>query len=150
MMFKTHLVIAFLAGLLAIQFFHPGNQILFIILVLFGGLLPDIDHPKSKLGRYFRPVMFLFEHRGFFHSFLVLPLITAVLFFFFHMPQFALPIIIGYISHLLADLITLEGIMPFHPISRMRLRGFISTGGILEVLIFVALLIYSGYVLLHM
>jgi len=149
-MFKTHIVFAFLVGLLGIQYFSPGNQILFMILVLFGGLLPDIDHPKSKLGRYFRPVMFLFEHRGFWHSFLVLPLIAALLFFVLDLPQFALPIVIGYISHLVSDMMTVEGIMPLHPISRFRLHWAIKTGSTVEVMLFTLLILVSGYFLLSM
>jgi inner membrane protein len=149
MLFKTHILFAFLFALLGIQIFHPSNQILFLLLALFGGLLPDIDHPKSKIGKYFKHFN-LFEHRGFMHSFLVLPLIAAILFFVFNLPQFALPIIVGYISHLLSDLITKEGIMPLHPLTRFRLHGFIKTGGLIEVIIFLALIFVVGYVLLTM
>ncbi len=149
-MFKTHVIFAFLVGLFAINYFHPPNQILFIILVMFGGLLPDIDHPKSKIGRYFRPINYLFEHRGFFHSFLVVPLIAALIFFVFKLPNFSLPIIIGYASHLISDMATVEGIMPLHPITRFRLRGVVKTGGMFEVLIFFSLIVLSGYFLLHM
>ena len=149
MMFKTHIVIAFLFGLLGITFFHPSNQVLFISVVMIGGLLPDIDHPRSKLGRHFRPFMFLFEHRGFFHSFLMLPVI-AVLLYFANLPYLALPTIVGYKSHLLSDLVTKEGIMPFHPISRFRLRGFIKTGGLIEIIIFAGTIVFSGYYLVNM
>ncbi|MBN2420816.1 metal-dependent hydrolase, partial [Candidatus Woesearchaeota archaeon] len=137
MMFKTHIVIAFLFGLIGITLFHPGNQVLFVSLAVIAGIAPDIDHPKSKLGRWFRPFNFLFEHRGFFHSFLVLPVIGIAL-FLAGLPNFALPVLVGYKSHLLADLATKEGIMPIHPISRFRIRGFIKTGGTFELLIFLA------------
>ncbi|HME87277.1 MAG TPA: metal-dependent hydrolase [Candidatus Nanoarchaeia archaeon] len=148
MLFKTHIAIAFLFGLLSISFLNPHNQILFIVLVMFGGLLPDIDHPKSKIGKY-TPIAFLFEHRGFFHSFLVIPVIVVLLYFVFDLPSFAVPIAIGYISHLTSDAVTKEGIMPLHPISRKRINGMIRTGGILEFFIFVSVVILSGYLLLH-
>jgi inner membrane protein len=142
-------MIAFLFGLIGITLFHPINQVLFISVVIIGGLLPDIDHPRSKLGKYFRPFNFLFEHRGFFHSLLMLP-VVAVLLYVFKMPQFALPVIVGYKSHLLSDLVTKEGIMPLHPISRFRIRGFIKTGGTIEWLIFIGTTVFSFYYLVHM
>lgn len=149
MMFKTHVVIAFLFGLIGITLFHPANQVLFISVAMLGGLLPDIDHPKSKVGRWFRPFNYLFEHRGFFHSFLVVPVIGICL-FFAGLPAFALPVLVGYKSHLLSDLVTKEGIMPFHPLSRFRLKGFIKTGGTFELLMFLGSIVFSGYYLLHM
>lgn len=148
MLFYTHLVIAFLFGLIGIKLFHISNQILFIVFVLIAGLFPDIDHPKSKIGRLFKPFSYLFEHRGFMHSLLVLPVISFILYkigYYFA----ALPVLVGYKSHLLGDALTKEGIMPLHPISRFRIRGFIKTGGILENILFGVLFFISAYFLLH-
>jgi membrane-bound metal-dependent hydrolase YbcI (DUF457 family) len=39
-----------------------------LILVVFAGVLPDIDHPKSELGRWFKPVGWFLPHRGITHS----------------------------------------------------------------------------------
>jgi inner membrane protein len=150
MMFKTHIVFAFLVGLFAVKFFNPSNQILFIVLVMLGGLLPDIDHPKSKIGRYFRPINYLFEHRGFFHSFLFIPVLVLIILLAIKLPNFSLPLAIGYASHLVSDMLTVEGIMPLHPITRFRLRGFIRTGSFFETIILVSLIILSGYFLVHM
>jgi inner membrane protein len=121
---------------------------MFIILVMFAGTLPDVDHPKTKLGKYFKH-FHIFEHRGFMHSFLVLPLIALIL-YYFKLYHFALPIIIGYASHLVSDLVTKEGIMPLHPITRFRLHGFIKTGGLIELILFVLFVFLSFYYLLHM
>jgi membrane-bound metal-dependent hydrolase YbcI (DUF457 family) len=41
-----------------------------LILVIFAGVLPDIDHPKSELGRFFKPVGWFLRHRGITHSIL--------------------------------------------------------------------------------
>ncbi len=146
MMYYTHLIFAFLAGLLGIKLFHPSNQILFMVLVLFSGLLPDIDHPKSKLGRYFRPLNFFISHRGIFHSLMILPVISLLL-YYFNYSYLSLPIIVGYISHLIGDAITKEGIMPLYPVSKMRINGFISVGGFLEKILFIGLVLLSGYFL---
>ena len=80
-MFKTHIAAGFLAGIFAVKYLAPANQILFMGLVLIGAALPDIDHPKSKLGSKFRIISMFFEHRGFFHSLFVLPVIAVALFF---------------------------------------------------------------------
>ena len=40
-----------------------------IIFVVFAGVMPDIDHPSSELGRYFKPIAYTLPHRGITHSF---------------------------------------------------------------------------------
>ena len=145
MMFKTHVAFGFLAGILSIQYLHPLNQILFIAIVMFGALLPDIDHPQSKIGRKFKIVGFLFEHRGFFHSFLMIPLISVLIFYFTHSYALIMPLGIGYGSHLISDAVTKEGIMPLHPLTKLRIRGFIRTGGALEYVLFFLIIIFAAY-----
>ena len=148
MMFYTHLVLAFVIGLLSINYFHPSNVILFMVIVMFGGILPDIDHPKSKLGSYFKLINWLVKHRGILHSLLILPVI-ALLLSYFNYSFISIPLIIGYIAHLIGDIVTKEGLMLLYPLSDFRINGFIKVGGLLEKLIFIALLILSGYLLLN-
>ena len=147
MLFYTHLALAFLFGLIGISYFHPSNQILFIILVLFGGLLPDVDSSKSKLGSKVKVISIFFKHRGIFHSLLILPVIAFLLYYFGY-SHFALPIIIGYVSHFVGDIVTKEGLMLLYPLSDFRIKGMIRTGGFIEKIIFIALLLMSGYFLL--
>ena len=142
-MFKTHVAAGFLAGIFLMQYFSPASQLLFISLVLIGAILPDIDHPKSKIGRNFKIVSLFFEHRGFFHSLLVLPVIAFLLLYFTKTSYYSLPLIIGYLSHLVTDAVTKEGIMPFHPLSRARISGFIRTGGFFEYVIFFAIAAFA-------
>ncbi|MFO8016661.1 MAG: metal-dependent hydrolase [Candidatus Woesearchaeota archaeon] len=152
-MFRTHLVIGFLAGLLLIQAWEPGNQLLFMALVLIGSALPDIDHPESKVGRKVKVGAMLFEHRGFFHSiFAVLMLFLLITHYMTDMRYglyiAALPL--GYLAHIIADCTTREGIMPFHPLSRMRLNGLIRTGGLAEYVLFFAATVISLWILISM
>jgi membrane-bound metal-dependent hydrolase YbcI (DUF457 family) len=42
----------------------------FLIFSVFAGVVPDIDHPGSELGKYFKPIGALLPHRGVTHSFL--------------------------------------------------------------------------------
>ncbi|MBU0461327.1 MAG: metal-dependent hydrolase [Nanoarchaeota archaeon] len=144
----THLVFGFLTALFAVQFIHPHNQVLFVILIVFASLLPDLDHPKSKLGRKTKIFAWLFEHRGFMHSIYAVIIIFMVskLIFGDQIYVWALPI--GYLSHLVADSMSKEGIMFFHPLSKARIRGMIKTGSSLEYVLLIVLFVLSAWKLL--
>lgn len=145
-MFKTHLAIGFLVGLLSMHYLHPQNQILFMVLILLGSLLPDIDHPNSTIGRKTKIIALLFEHRGFFHGFLsIIPLLFLLSFVLTKIQLVA--VALGYASHLLSDALTIEGIMPLHPLTRWRLRGFLRTGATYETVILVALVVLDAMML---
>ena len=148
MLYYTHLAFGFLLGLVGINYFNIQNQILFIILVLFAALLPDIDSPNSKLGSKVKIISLFFKHRGILHSLLILPVISLIL-LYFNYSRFSLPVLIGYVSHLIGDSITKEGIMLFSPLSKFRIKGFIKTGGIIEHIIFIVLVVISGFYLLQ-
>lgn len=148
-MYKTHLAFAFLLVLLAIPIINPSNQILFLGIALISAMLPDIDHPDSKVGKYFKPISFLLEHRGFFHS--VFPLLIGALFLISYTKMiYVIPFLIGYTSHLIGDLVTKQGIMPFHPFSKKRINGFFRTGTVLESLLFVLLMILDVILVVRM
>ena|SRR3989344_5482131 len=149
MLFRTHLAFGFLVGLLSLKIFIPNNSLLFFILVLIGSILPDIDHPKSKIGKRIKIVGFLFEHRGFFHSLLFLALVYVVSILFIKNIYFILPLFIGYGSHLLIDCFNQAGIMPLHPLSRFRIKGFIKTGALLETILFFVLIAVDIWKLLN-
>src|SRR3989338_6489077 len=149
MLFKMHLAFGFLIGLAAIKAFSPQNTLIFTLIVLAGSVLPNIDHPKSRIGKKIKIIGFLFEHSGFFHSLLFLALISLVLTMFFRDNHFVLPLIIGYSSHLFLDCFNHKGIMPFYPFSRIRARGFIKTGSLTETILFVFLIITDALLLLN-
>ncbi|MFH1850363.1 MAG: metal-dependent hydrolase [archaeon] len=136
MNYQTHAAFALLIGL---EFARGSSvaKLIFLGIVLVTSLLPDIDHPKSKAGKYVKPISFLFRHRGFFHT----PIFLAILLFVIDAlyPPAFIPVFIGYGSHMALDMITQKGIMPFHPISSYRLKGFVRTGTWVETLIFWAL-----------
>jgi inner membrane protein len=149
MMFKTHLMVGILAGLLAIKVLTPHNQILFIVLVMFASLLPDIDHPDSKIGSKVKIVGFLFEHRGFFHSLIATILFSVLAYSFLGMIGLQ-AVAIGYLSHLFADSLTREGIMFLYPLTKRRMNGIFKTGSIAEYVIFFVLVVLNGYALLNL
>ena len=143
MLFKTHLAFGFLISLFAIDYFQPANQLLFAFILLFASAFPDIDHPNSKLGKKFRPISYLFEHRGFFHSFFGIALFTFTTYLISGSFLYSTAFLLGYASHILADAISDAGIMPFHPIFKMRLRGFFRTGAVYEYIIMLFLVVFS-------
>ncbi|WP_367680425.1 metal-dependent hydrolase [Candidatus Fukatsuia anoeciicola] len=87
---------------------------------LLTSLLPDIDHPSSIIGQQLKWISLfmakLFGHRGFTHSLLAvfssIILIRSDIFtYWFFLPDDVLhAMIIGYFSHLLADMLTPAGI----------------------------------------
>lgn len=85
-----------------------------------GGMMPDLDHPESALGRRMLlvsvPISSLCGHRGVTHSLLavvvLLWLLVAVttLPAYQHLAWLITPLIIGYLSHILGDSLTPSGV----------------------------------------
>lgn len=138
MLIKTHLAITLFFVLLLLPF--VSYKIIFIAVSLFATYIPDIDIKNSKLGKkiIFRPLQFFASHRGFFHSFSFLFLITFI--FVIVLPRIALGFFVGYASHLFADSLTISGITPFSPWKK-KISGKIRTGGNIEKILFYILLI---------
>ncbi len=140
MIFLTHL----LGGILAVVYFghslglsgsSGSEKVIIVATAMLFSILPDIDMVKSKAGKHLQPfsnvLSFIFRHRGFLHSFIF----AAIVYFgirYLLSPEIAAAAAIGYLSHIILDSLTKEGIMPLSPLSKLRLRGFIKTGGIFE------------------
>ncbi|MBI6215737.1 metal-dependent hydrolase [Proteus sp. DFP240708] len=98
-----------------------GDWFHMIPAVLLGSLLPDLDHPGSILGRLFRiislPLSKLCGHRGFTHSLLAFCGL-AILWETQVSPRWDISadifhaLLLGYLSHLIADMLTPAGV-PF-------------------------------------
>jgi len=139
MLYRTHFVFGLLFGLVFLQFFHVDYWWVFLLLVGLFSLLPDIDSPKSKIGRKI-PVIshilnFIFGHRKIFHS-MFFPVGLFVLFYLLGLSFVGFCILIGGLSHIIGDSLTREGINFFYPLGKFKVRGFIKTGGILENVVF--------------
>ncbi len=169
MLARTHSIVAFACMSSAVIYFAPidVNTTTFALALMFntmGSLLPDIDQASNKLwdllpfgdtfAKYFNK-MFL-SHRGLTHSIIGFILVDKLI-------RWLLPIIlnghfidiftvysalmIGYISHLIADCLTEEGLpllfplkykFGFPPIKRWRIK----TGGWFENIIVTPLLVF--------
>lgn len=145
MMAHTHMAFGFLFGLLSLSFVHPANKYMFLGIAIFSALLPDLDHPQSKLGRKVfvsRIFNILFGHRGFFHAIWIPLAIWLILSFGLGM-SYGSAVFIGYFAHLFSDGLTKAGVNLVHPLHQLRLQGFIETGGVVEHLVFFAVIVLS-------
>ncbi len=143
MQFKTHLALAFLFGLFYLELigYSLNEGWLILLLFLLGALLPDIDHFSSWLNNKLKitKILALFlQPRGMMHS-----LSFAVLLFFIvgllWEFTYATAILLGYLSHLLGDLLTKDGLRLFQPFGQFKIAGFFKTGKLMEKLIFALL-----------
>ncbi|NWF65874.1 MAG: metal-dependent hydrolase [Campylobacterales bacterium] len=125
MTYKGHLVSSLMIGFIPLvieKSFHTHTEFLtyleyYLAGVIFGSIFPDIDEPNSYVGRkaliISNIIKAIFGHRGVTH-YLIIPiiiLICAILFLknrqlFFISVGFS----IGYIGHILADMLTKGGI----------------------------------------
>ncbi len=138
MLIRTHFAITALFVL--IFFSAVQNKIVFVIVAFIATLLPDVDSELSSIGRrkIFRPIQFLFGHRGFLHSFTFVFLVA--IFFVLFIPVVAFPFFLGYSLHLFADSFTVQGIRPFHPLKKTY-AGKLTTGGKIDMTLFISILI---------
>ncbi|MHC1750653.1 MAG: metal-dependent hydrolase [Cellulosilyticaceae bacterium] len=130
MNYKAHLVggIAFGAGTLYTT--HRFGIALTPILVIggatIGSILPDIDHPKSFLGRRIPLIPKLIYrtvgHRTLTHS-LLFALAISFLIRTFNNPL-AIGVLAGIVSHILLDMLTPQGVSYLYPFRRKRIRWF--------------------------
>lgn len=138
MMFRTHLVLGFLLALIAISYVPVENKFLFLIITTIASSLPDIDHARSAINRnipLLKVFSFFFRHRGILHS-IVAAAIVAAFAYHYLAPDIAYAVALGFLAHLVGDALTKKGIMPFYPITKLRIKGFIRTGSIAEKVFF--------------
>ena len=94
--------------------------------ILIGALLPDIDTTKSLLGRMVKPVATIinrkYGHRTITHSLIALVSLTALISAFqaAYFPDIPIAQVFGlaYASHMLLDMVTVQGIPLFYPFSK--------------------------------
>lgn len=117
-----------------------------------GALLPDIDHPSSWVGRRLkiisRPLAAMIGHRGVTHS--LIAVLGCVAFLRWEGLQRAVidPLVVGYLSHLAADLLTTSGLRLTWPSSKRQALGLCRTGSFAETVIVSGVAIATGFHLL--
>lgn len=118
-----------------------------------GALLPDIDHPQSWLGRRLRfvsaPLSSMVSHRGVTHSLLA---VAVCLIFLPEHGQFGpvrSPLLVGYLSHLGADLLTPRGLRLTWPSRHVYALPLCRTGSATETALVGLTLAWTCLHLLH-
>jgi inner membrane protein len=123
MMARSHVVVGLTAWVATAPPLHiPTLNPIYLALVVAGSLLPDIDHPKSWVGRRTRPISTsiaaTFSHRGITHSAIAVIGLTALLLHAGYRRAGISALIIGYLSHLAADMLTPQGLRLAWPARR--------------------------------
>lgn len=163
---STHMAVGMAAGALICQQFNlqPFEPVVIVLgLSVFGSVLPDIDHPESWISRrlWFASWMVhpFLSHRGLTHSALALLLIFIGWGMAMTSPEIpirfewvhGLALLGGYASHLVADLLTPQGVRLLYPLpGRWRLvpdLAFFETGGLLDGIVGIACIFASIWLL---
>ncbi len=140
MLVRTHLVFAVLCAIIIDMIIPISNRYLFYGLIIFGALLPDIDHKGSTINKILPItdiIATLFKHRGFFHSIFPIFILYGISYALGY-PIAGIYVGIGYFTHLISDAFTKLGVNFLHPFSRLHARGFIEVGTFEETVFFVA------------
>lgn len=112
-----------------------------------GSVAPDIDHPKSVIGKIFFfiswPLAIIGGHRTITHSILGTAIFALIVLAVQSKTGLSLmmPWLVGYVSHLALDFLTKEGIQILFPYPKFFSLHLIQTGGIAE-LTYVVFLIF--------
>jgi inner membrane protein len=147
MMAGSHMVVG--AALWAVAANLAGHSVVeppALAAAAFGALLPDIDHPQSWAGRKMRvvsvPLAMIVGHRGITHSLLAVAAALVIL-ALMGTGWMAAPVVVGYLSHLLADGLTPSGVPLLWPSRRRFTLNLCRTGSVVEIGL-VALIALAG------
>jgi inner membrane protein len=149
MLGRNHVIVGMALYLAANRYLESGGGaasalVICLAAAALGSLAPDLDSPKSSLGRRVCPVSRMVKslvgHRGFTHSllasFLVFMGLAAARQYHPGWSPYLSAFGIGYFIHVFADWFTTEGVPLFWP-NRRRFRGPLSfrTGSLVENLV---------------
>lgn len=142
---RNHMATGVISGSLTAWATHlpPAQAVAFIGITSAASLLPDFDHPKAMLPRMFgwpgRMLAVLlatvFGHRTLTHSVLGVGVLSAGMAFIPRLPLFCYAaVILGCVTHILGDMLTVSGVPVLWPAKRCYRIGRMRTGGQFEML----------------
>lgn len=138
MRWTTHLVAGMLAATLV------GQPLTGVVVAGVSSLLPDLDTHESKLGRKLPfisiPLGLIFGHRGMLHSLLAVIIIYIIALQFF--PTWAIPMTVGYTSHLILDSFTPSKIPWLWPYPERYGFPLVETDSIVDIMVSVLLTVF--------
>jgi inner membrane protein len=149
MMAGSHVIVGIAAWVWAAPHLGlPPLDPVAIVLATGGSLLPDIDHPQSWVGRRVRaisrPLAATMSHRGVTHS--LLAVVASFLLLRSHgfSRAVVVPVVVGYLSHLVADLVTPGGLRLAWPLRQRYAIPICKTGSPVEPIIVACVVIWVG------
>lgn len=152
MHYYTHMSTSIVAAVVVTNYTELTLSAGMLVGVAIGSLLPDIDEPKSKIGRKAPGVShvtkLVFGHRGFTHTLLATLLVGWLLFYFTSsVPSSILQgLTMGYLFHIIGDSFSKSGVPLLMPFTKKRFGvPLYTTGGIIEKGIFVLSLVTIVY-----
>jgi len=102
------------------------ETITFYLFLGLGALLPDIDHPESKLGRVFLPIAYLLYntvgHRSLTHSILFITILFFVSTIIWGMNTIIVGLMLGCVFHVLGDMLTPSGCCLLYPLNKKKFK----------------------------
>ena len=144
MMFRTHVLFGIFCALFVLGLYNIEDGALFFGIFVLCSMLPDMDLPRSRIGGRHKVISSLlnvvFGHRGFIHT-LFPALGLFALFYSFGSLILGIAAFLGYMSHLILDMLTPEGVRLLYPFWDKGFRGFIRTSGFLEYMFFIVLIV---------
>lgn len=145
---RTHIIAGVAVGIIASQFVPTIKQKAMLIGGCWiGSLIPDIDTPNSMISKATVLIHYLFSwcgHRKLTHSILGVLLFSLVI-ILLGVNALSIGLIMGYMSHLLMDSLTVQGIPILYPKLKRYRIGKVRTGSEQEMA--VAAVIVLGVIL---
>lgn len=119
-----------------------------------GSLIPDIDEPKSYIGRRSLGVSWFIKkkygHRGGTHSVIIWFILMAILMTIARHP-FTYGISCGYLFHIVGDFFSNKGVPLLLPLTKKRFKFIVTyrTGGWVEMVVFCLSITYITVTVLN-
>lgn len=150
MTYKTHIIGGVALALVVNEYLIPiqGVELVYYYSgAVIGALLPDLDHPKSWISRKTLILHYPFHklgHRKATHSLVAAICVWTVLSLFLGQYVLALGTFLGYVSHLLLDMLNPMGVPLLYPFTKEKYKiGKIYTGDKGENIVSVVLILIS-------
>jgi len=146
LLWKAHLLAGSSTGIYVGSLISPENILPAALIGAGAALLPDIDHPNSKVGQIIPLVSWTIRltagHRGIFHSLLGAAAVTAIISgtcVFFNCPysyKLLMSVILSaLLSHIVLDSFNPMGCCWFYPLKMHLSIPILHSGGFIEKLI---------------
>ncbi|WP_066059938.1 metal-dependent hydrolase [Robertmurraya korlensis] len=145
-MYKTHLATSIALSAALVSTVSYPFTLSYLAGVSLGSLLPDIDEPRSFIGRRSFGISVIinrkFGHRGITHS-LSMWLVTLIILLLIIPNPFTLGICLGYIFHIIGDYFSVSGVPLFYPIDNIRRKSpvtYTTSGKVEKVIYYISVL----------